>query len=309
MAVDWSGRRKGSARHIWAAEVDGGRLVFLENGRTGAELAEDLCRMASETPRLVVGLDFAFSFPAWFMAEQGFSAGPELWEAAEREGERWLAECLPPFWGRPGRGRPSLGVPGRHWRLTDLDVPPTGPAIRPKSPFQIGGAGAVGTGSIRGMAVLARLRREGFAIWPFDPPSWPRVVEIYPRLLTGAVRKSDPTARGAYLEARAWPGNAALRERAASTEDAFDAAVSARAMYLHRVELADLPTRLPPEAALEGWIWRPLCSAHIGSPECVRSPRAWCVAFGGPRSSGLAPSGPHVGPRPSWVVENPKSPR
>src|SRR5439155_11468373 len=113
-AVDGSGGGKGFARHIWAASVEAGDLVLLENGRTGAELAEHLCRIASESFRLAVGLDFAFSFPSWFMGEQGFSTGPDLWEAAEREGERWLEDCLPPLWGRPGRRRPDLGTPARH---------------------------------------------------------------------------------------------------------------------------------------------------------------------------------------------------
>jgi hypothetical protein len=107
------------------------------------------------------------------------------------------------------------------------------------------------------MAVLARLRREGFSIWPFDPPGWPRVVEIYPRLLTGPVRKSDPAARARYLSELAWPPDPGLRELAASTEDAFDAAVSALAMWVHRDDLASLPAALPLEAAREGWIWQP----------------------------------------------------
>jgi len=196
--------------------------------------------------------------PGWFLAERGYATAPELWEAAERDGERWLRECSPPFWGRTGHGRPELGAPGRHWRLTDVGVPPTGPGrIRPKSPFQIGGAGSVGTGSIRGMTILARLRREGFSIWPFDEPGWPRVVEIYPRLLTDAVVKSDRAAREAYLARLTWPRDRVLQERVASSEDAFDAAVSALAMDKARADLITLPARLLPEAALEGWIWQP----------------------------------------------------
>ena len=42
--------------------------------------------------------------------------------------------------------------------------------IAPKSVFQIGGAGSVGTASLRGMPVLQRLREAGFAVWPFDRP-------------------------------------------------------------------------------------------------------------------------------------------
>ena len=52
-----------------------------------------------------------------------------------------------------------------------------------KSVFQLVGNGQVGRGSVRGMPHLARLRAEGFAIWPFDGASDRLVVEIYPSLL------------------------------------------------------------------------------------------------------------------------------
>ena len=250
VAVDWSGRRDGASRHIWAAEVAAGHLVSLESGRSRAEVADALAATARQGARLVIGLDFAFSFPEWFLAERGLPSACALWEAAEREGEAWLARCPWPFWGGRACGRrPDLG--GRaHFRRTDLATKPTGPfAIRPKSPFQIGGAGSVGTGSIRGMPLLTRLRREGCAIWPFDAApggwGWPRVVEIYPRLLTGAVRKSDRLAREAYLDHLGWPADRALRRRVASSEDAFDAAVSARAMDRHWQELVELPPPAP----------------------------------------------------------------
>jgi len=42
IAVDWSGRKQGAARHIWAAEVAAGELVSLSNGRTGVQPAGDL---------------------------------------------------------------------------------------------------------------------------------------------------------------------------------------------------------------------------------------------------------------------------
>jgi catechol 2,3-dioxygenase-like lactoylglutathione lyase family enzyme len=61
--------------------------------------------------------------------------------------------------------------------------------------FQIGGAGAVGTGSLRGMQHLADLAHAGFSIWPFDRPGWPLAVEIYPRLFTPGVVKSRHRAR------------------------------------------------------------------------------------------------------------------
>ena len=233
VAVDWSGALAGARRKIWVAEAAGGRLTRLENGRTREEVAEYLVAEAGRNPAMVVGFDFAFSLPAWFLEERGMGGAAELWNLAEREAEGWLARCEPPFWGRPGKGRPVLELGRDHFRRTDLNVPGTG-GIRPKSVFQIGGAGAVGTGSLRGMPVLGRLSGAGFSVWPFDAPGWPRVVEIYPRALTGRVIKSDERARRAYLR-RHFPEHPAdLLERAASSEDAFDAAVSALVMACRR---------------------------------------------------------------------------
>lgn len=216
-------------------------------------IAEHLIAEAERTPHMVVGLDFAFSMPAWFLALHGMPDGPALWDLVAREGERWLAACEPPFWGRPGRQRPALADDLRH---TDRAVGSVN-GIRPKSVFQVGGAGSVGTGSLRGMPVLAHLRRAGFAVWPFDPPRWPCLVEIYPRLLTGAVNKGSAAARVAYLRARhpALPED--MHGLAASTEDAFDAAISALAMDEAREDLLDLRTIADPRVHLEGEIWAP----------------------------------------------------
>jgi len=240
---------------MWMARVERGRLRRLENGRRGSEVASLLQRWALRDPRLVVGLDFAFSLPGWWLRERGLTSAPELWDLAAAEGETWLANCAPPFWGRGRRARPDLG--GRsHFRQTDLSCPPTA-GIRPKSGFQIGGAGAVGTAAIRGMPVLAALRRAGFSIWPFDPPRWPLVVEIYPRLLTGPVRKSSRAAREVHLSTSALDQSPALRARAGSSPDAFDAAVSALVMSRYSRELVILPTMTDEVSRLEGEIWHP----------------------------------------------------
>ncbi len=154
IAVDWSGAVSGAQRKIWLAEAVGGRITRLESGRDRAAIADFLISEASRTPGLVVGLDFAFSLPGWFLESRGLPDGPALWALAADEGDAWLAGCESPFWGRPGRGRPDLPD---HLRRTDRDAPAIG-GIRPQSVFQIGGAGAVGTGSLRGMPVLKRLR-------------------------------------------------------------------------------------------------------------------------------------------------------
>jgi hypothetical protein len=78
--------------------------------------------------------------------------------------------------------------------------------------FQIGGAGAVGTGSIRGMLYLRNLREGGFSVWPFDPPNPHTAMEIRPRALTGPVTKSDMSSGERYLGT--WDIPAPLRQRA-----------------------------------------------------------------------------------------------
>ncbi len=159
---------------------------------------------------------------------------------------------MPPFWGRPGKRRPVDGGDGL--RATERDV--AGIGVRPKSTFQIGGAGAVGTGSLRGMPILHRLRDEGFAIWPFTEAGEHTLVEIYPRLLTGAVTKSRERDRRGYLDR--FPGLApSMRNAAASCEDAFDAAVSALQMWKHRHELRGLRRAEHRTHLREGLIWTP----------------------------------------------------
>lgn len=260
LAVDWSGRRSGEQRHLWVAEAIDGALVSLEAGRSRAALIEHLVGRAETDPTLVVGFDFSFSLPAWFLDERGYRSAPELWDAATREGEQWLHSSAPPFWGRPGHPRPHLT---EHFRVTEAQIAAVG-GIRPKSTFQIGGAGSVGTGSVRGFPALVRLQDAGFAIWPFDVPARPPVViEIYPRTLTGAVVKSDPSARTAHLD-RHHPGlEPGLRDRAIASEDAFDAAVSALVMSRHESALRDLPELHDPVVRREGWVWEPVRWAAV----------------------------------------------
>jgi hypothetical protein len=243
IAIDWSGRQQGAAETIWLAHARDGKLLSLENGCDRAGVVEAAIALAG--PEAVVGLDFAFSFPRWYCELEGWSAGRDVWAAMRDHGETLLARCEPPFWGRTGKQRQTLG--DGH-RATE-----TGSSAR--SVFQIGGAGAVGTGSIRGMPHLLRFVEAGFAIWPFDAPSARNVVEIYPRDLTGKVNKSRHLERRAHLEKSFADQCAVLRERAAGSEDAFDAAVSAVVMAAHVGELARLPARTP--APIEGEIWRP----------------------------------------------------
>lgn len=252
VAVDWSGNLRRAPLFMWLAEVRERRLVSLQNGFTRQQLIERLIEMAREDPHTVVGLDFAFSFPRWWCEQRGWDFASQVWAAMACDGEQLLDACKPPLWGRPGRRNPH--PPQRGLRRTDRD-PGQG---RPKSVFQIGGGGAVGTGSVRGMAHLPTLAAHGFSIWPFDPVGGPAAIEIYPRALTGPVNKSSATERRALLSARFPAQPATLLERAAGSEDAFDAAVSALVMADHEDELAALAPTAHPDYSIEGRIWRPV---------------------------------------------------
>jgi hypothetical protein len=249
VAVDWSGRQRGDAEFIWIAEAVDGRLTFLENGRSRCEVVAWLIARRPE----VVGIDFAFSFASWYCRERHWSTGPEVWSGVSGEGgERLLREERDPFWGRTTR-RPADDPSRPQLRETER-------RLSTKSAFQIGGAGAVGTGSIRGMPHLLELRAHGFTIWPFDGhAAAPLAVEIYPRALypqsPGQPRpvKSSGPSRRRHLAG--WFAGEPLLTRAAGSEDAFDAAVSALVMSEHGNALAALPAR--PDRALEGEIWIP----------------------------------------------------
>ncbi len=253
IAIDWSGKAQYASRTIWLCSVRDGEVERLENGRDRDAVADFLLDARARDPRMIVGLDFAFSLPNWFVAERGLTTAPDLWSLAATDGEEWLSRCAPPFWGRPGRRRPELAA---HLRRADDEVPDIA-GIRPKSPFQVGGAGAVGTGSIRGMPILERLREGGFAVWPFDAPAESTIVEIYPRLLTDAVRKSSADARAAYLRDRFPSLDQQHRRDAERSEDAFDALVSALVMARHAASFGALPPARDHFDHSEGRIWVP----------------------------------------------------
>jgi hypothetical protein len=304
VGVDWSGDQgPGQRRKIWAgvwtaadsfsslsssssSSLNVG-TVLLESGRSRVELMEWLVEMARETPRMVVGFDFSFSYPAWFLREMGIGSAPEFWRVvADGQGERWLhRDCEDVrFWGRAGslrHGKKPAEFCGEHAHRmlrraeTVLKVraeiaDPLAAAriagIAPKSVFQIGGAGAVGTASLRGMPGLLRLQEAGFRIWPYDQPELqraPMVVEIYTRLMTGAVNKSSEVARTAYLakkrkENALYAGiSRPVMAKAKGSEDAFDALVTAMVMVEHRGEFARLRRTEDEVFRMEGRTWVP----------------------------------------------------
>jgi hypothetical protein len=259
VAIDWSGRRRPAdqRRHVWRADAIDGEIVSLRAGRTRDEVVDDLIEAAArDGERLVVGLDFAFSLPGWYLDRLGLDARA-LW--ARLAGETltprmqalglagWLSEPEAPFWTT---ARPD-GVAGREFRRTEREC--AAPGIQPKSVFKLVGAGQVGRGSLYGMQALHRLSSAGFAIWPFDPPAFPLALELYPRLLIGRDATGSPAGRAAYLSGLRLEET--VRAAAIASVDAFDALVSAVRMAEHRFELARLDPG--PEYALEGRFWSP----------------------------------------------------
>ena len=126
---------------------------------------------------------------------------------------------------------------------------------QPKSVFQIGGGGAVGTGSIRGMPHLLTLHEAGFSVFPFDAPALPLILEIYPRILTGPVVKTDRDHRLAYLKDGFPEMTAEQLAAAASGDDALDAAISAVMMARNLEGILGLERSEDPVERMEGRIW------------------------------------------------------
>ena len=116
--------------------------------------------------------------------------------------------------------------------------------------WQMGGAGAVGSQVMTGMAALERLRRAfpgAVAVWPFEPLDRPvAFVEVWPSLLDGAVR-------------------AAMRE--GDIRDAVQVRVLARAIAeaARDGRLGAMLDAAPEEArAEEGWILGVGAEAALG---------------------------------------------
>src|SRR5579875_3775124 len=198
IAIDWSGRIDvaGQRRHIWAGiwtRSASGIKVQLEAGRTRDEITEWLIELAGERPRMVVSIDCCFSFPGWFLAEHGCDDMFAFWRKVNAGlAEQWLArECDEiardeRFWGKPHKRPAQFCGAGyrRMFRFADYDNkiaqaleggdPERAAKMRgitPKSPFQIGGSGSVGTGSLRAMQMLEKLHDAGFGVWPLESSS------------------------------------------------------------------------------------------------------------------------------------------
>ncbi len=272
IAVDWSGAADERAQRtkIWSClarpEGNGLEVEDLRAGWTRETLGDWLEAEAAGRPAVLIGLDFPFSYPAWFAGHVGRDwQDLALW--CQRSGLAAAAGGHRPFWGLKGSRRPAGVAVYRRCEVALREGGHRG--VWPKSAFQVAGAGAPGKGTLRGIPFLQELRQRGFAVWPFDlpVPGQPVVVEIYPRLFYGPLRKSRLAERAAHLDrlrerlgdriaapANAWEG-------ARDNDDAFDALVSAVRMGQEAARPEHGFGRYPgsfyedPAVALEGWIW------------------------------------------------------
>lgn len=159
-AADWTGARE-PVRNLWLAEAEPGCLHDVREFDARQTLTTHLLAIASDTEEMFVGLDFAFSLPAWFLDEVGAATHEDLWRHMADHADEWLAP-RDPFWGNAGR--PPIS---EEFRRTERDV---GSRIgkRPTSPFKLVGADQVGRGSLRGMLALAELLGEELC-GPLEP--------------------------------------------------------------------------------------------------------------------------------------------
>jgi len=235
VGVDWSGAAdpRAAARTIWLAVVEDGRIVGLETGRGRAATIARLIELVFEEPETVIGLDFCFSAPAWFLDQMGMRSAGELWRWAEAGCARDSAFVLSrdaPFWGPGIRVRPPRA--GDPLRRTEHEV--ARPGAQPGSIFQLSGPGSVGAQSLHGMPGLLALCDAGVSIWPFDPPRLPCAVEVFPRVMARVLSPDAAHVSGRGLRrdvcARYADALGDVRGVLEEDQDAFDAAVTALAL-------------------------------------------------------------------------------
>lgn len=227
--ADWSARSAPSSRRptadaIWIATTrDGAEAVSYHRTRAEGEtmLTELLRAERAAGRRVLLGLDFAFGYPAGFAAAlTGAARAQAVWgwlarhvhDGPDNANTRFaVADAinarLPgvgPFWGCPvgvtlphlppkGRARHGHGLPER--RAAETAVPRAHPV------WKLYTTGAVGSQVLVGLPMLHRLVvRFGpdLAVWPFAPPDAPIVLaEIYPSLIDPAVRAATGEIRDA----------------------------------------------------------------------------------------------------------------
>lgn len=214
--VDWNAGNDTGPRPkkdaIWIGDA-GAEPVYMRNRQTAEAALTDLIDAAlSRGERMMIGFDFAFSYPAGFVEAVTGSPDPlTFWAYLEQQIEddpktnnRFdLAAKLNrlcggsghgPFWGNGlKRDIPDLPRTKAQYHNPFADRRACEAAAKGAFPvWQMSGAGAVGSQVFMGLPVLERLRGRfagKIAVWPFEPlDRLISFVEIWPGLINSAVR-------------------------------------------------------------------------------------------------------------------------
>lgn len=219
LVVDWSGGNdrgpKPKKDAIWAALIEQGTARPSQYFRNRAEVEAYLLALFTEKrdagQTLLAGFDFPFGYAGGFAEKITGSSDPlRLWDyyaenlldTPKKNNRFALANSLNqhfpgtgPFWfnasrkdlpdlPHKGRDRHGHGLPEK--RLCESL------AKGAFSCWQLGGAGAVGSQAITGMASLSRLRARlpgQISVWPFEPLTTPiALVEVWPSLHAAQIR-------------------------------------------------------------------------------------------------------------------------
>ncbi len=222
--LDWSAARgRGRGRDsIWlglAGPEGESTESIATRGAAEDRLVALLARTLARGERLLLGCDFAFGYPRGFAAAlTGQASALAVWDWLEPRvtetadhGSTYRAVAAAinarfrhdgPFWGNgeragtPGLPRRKKGLPEGLAEHRATERAARDGAGRPKSVWQLAGAGAVGAQTLTGIPVLARLRARfapAVAAWPFEPAADAPVVlaEVYPSLLFREVRAAE----------------------------------------------------------------------------------------------------------------------
>ena len=217
--VDWSGGNdRGPTPKkdaIWVAVIREGKALpsqYLRN-RQCAEtwLTALFAAERAAGRRVLAGVDFPFGYPAGFAKVLVGQVAPlavwdgfadHLYDTPGANNRFELAAFINgmfagvgPFWFNAGyqdfRALPRRGTDRRgHGMVEKRHCERL--AKGAFSSWQLGGAGAVGSQAMTGIAVLSRLRAVfagQISVWPFEQPSAPIVLaEVWPSLFAGEVR-------------------------------------------------------------------------------------------------------------------------
>ena len=218
VGVDWSGARGPRLSGLQVAMATAGRcpprLVSPPDGRKHwirSLFADWLVETLSGNGRVLVGLDFAFSFPRRDTGEF-FPGTPDpdapstacgLWRRVDDLCEATGKDFFAGAFVEKGWYAPYFLLPGKRGaryehrlRMTDERCRDMNLG-RPETVFKLVGPTQVGKGSLAGMRVLCHLRRKmpRLCIWPFDRLPKSRsvavAVEVYPNAF---VRMSKVTS-------------------------------------------------------------------------------------------------------------------